>query len=114
MTFGDGRVTAHRVVLVGEPNHEDDVERRGRVVKELGHDGFHSCKRLKKKQVIKSDTGNCDKMNFFFFFFYSLDLERVDDKWLRGSREKKSQNGVFLSVRGEKKINYTCHNDLTD
>lgn len=43
VTFGDGRVTAHRIVLVGEPNHEDDVERRGRVVKELGHDGFHSC-----------------------------------------------------------------------
>lgn len=44
------------------------------------------------------------KWTSFFFFFYSLDLERVDDKWLCGSRKKKSQNGVFLLVRGEKRL----------
>ena len=42
MSFADVGVTADGVVLVGNPHGEDDVERCGCVVEELGHDGFHS------------------------------------------------------------------------
>ena len=41
MLLGDCRVAADGVVLIGDPNDEDDVEGGRRVLEELGHDGLH-------------------------------------------------------------------------
>ena len=40
--LGDAGVTTDGVVLVGNPDDEDDVEGGRRVLEELGHDGLHS------------------------------------------------------------------------
>lgn len=42
MAFAGVGVAADGVVLIGQPDDEDDVERRGRVVEELRHDGLHT------------------------------------------------------------------------
>ena len=42
--LGQRGVAADGVVLVGDPHDQDDVESRGRVLEELGHDRLHSCK----------------------------------------------------------------------
>ena len=39
----DVGVAANGLVLVGHPHHQDDVEGRGRVLEELGHDRLHAC-----------------------------------------------------------------------
>ena len=43
MSATDGRVTADDVELIGDPDDEDDVERRRRVVKERRHYVLHAC-----------------------------------------------------------------------
>ena len=43
VSLTDVGVAADGVVLVRDPHDQDDVKRRRRVVKEFGHDGFHSC-----------------------------------------------------------------------
>ncbi len=43
MALADVGVAAERVVLVGDPHDQDDVERRRRVVEELRHDRLHPC-----------------------------------------------------------------------
>lgn len=43
MPLADGLVAADRIVLVGDPNDQDDVEGGGGVVEELGHYRLHSC-----------------------------------------------------------------------
>ena len=48
----DGRVTADGVVLVCDPDDEDDVEGRRRVLEELGHDGFHPWKAKNNKNTV--------------------------------------------------------------
>lgn len=42
MSLSDGRVTADRVVLVGDPNDKDYVESCRRIIEELRHDGLHT------------------------------------------------------------------------
>ena len=42
MAFTDVSMATDGVVLVGDPDDEDDVERRRRVVEELGHDRLHT------------------------------------------------------------------------
>jgi hypothetical protein len=42
MTFGDRRMTANGIVLVGNPNKYDDVKGSGTIIEELSHDGFHT------------------------------------------------------------------------
>ena len=48
MFLGDCRVAADGVVLIGDPDDEDDVEGGRRVLEELGHDGLHSWKTSKE------------------------------------------------------------------
>ena len=40
--FGDSRVTANGVVLIGDPHDQNDVEGGGGVLEELGHDRLHA------------------------------------------------------------------------
>ena len=40
--LGNAGVTTDGVVLVGDPDDEDDVKGGRRVLEELGHDGFHA------------------------------------------------------------------------
>lgn len=42
VAFAGVCVAADGVVLIGQPDDEDDVEGRGRVVEELRHDGLHA------------------------------------------------------------------------
>ena len=42
MALAGVRVAADGVVLIGQPDDEDDVESRRRVVEELRHDGLHA------------------------------------------------------------------------
>lgn len=42
MPFAGVGVAADGVVLIGQPDNEDDVEGCRRVIEELRHDGFHS------------------------------------------------------------------------
>lgn len=44
MSLGDVGVAADGIILVRHPHDQDDVERRGRVVEKLRHDGLHPCK----------------------------------------------------------------------
>lgn len=44
MAFARVGVAADGIVLVGQPNDEDNVEGSGCVIKKLRHDGFHPCK----------------------------------------------------------------------
>lgn len=42
MTFAGVGVTADGIVLISQPDDEDNVEGRRRVIEELGHDGLHA------------------------------------------------------------------------
>lgn len=42
MTFAGVGVTADGIVLISQPNNEDNVECCRRVIEELGHDGLHA------------------------------------------------------------------------
>ena len=42
MSACDGGVAADGLVLVTHPHQHNDVKRRGGVIEELGHDGFHA------------------------------------------------------------------------
>lgn len=44
MSFSDGSMAADCVVLVRDPDYQDDVERSRRVVEELRHYRLHTCK----------------------------------------------------------------------
>ncbi len=44
VTFAGVGVAADSVVLIGQPDDEDDVEGRCRVIEEFRHYGLHSCK----------------------------------------------------------------------
>ena len=46
MAFTDVGMATDGVVLVGDPDDEDDVERRRRVVEEFGHDRLHTWARV--------------------------------------------------------------------
>lgn len=61
MTFCDGRVTAHCVVLIGEPNHQNNVECGRCVVEELRHDGLHSWNECKNKKYTMSGDDKAAK-----------------------------------------------------
>ena len=49
VSLRDGGVAADGVVLVRHPHDQDDVERRVRVLEELGHDGLHAWKRTRRQ-----------------------------------------------------------------
>ena len=42
VTFAQRSMTANGVVLIGDPDDENDVERRRRVVEEFRHDRLHA------------------------------------------------------------------------
>lgn len=42
VTFAGVGVTADGIVLISQPNNEDNVERCCCVIEELGHDGLHA------------------------------------------------------------------------
>lgn len=44
MSFSYGSMAADCVVLVRDPDYQDDIERRSRVVEELRHNRLHTCK----------------------------------------------------------------------
>ena len=43
MSFADVGVAADGVVLVSDPDDQNDVEGGGCVIEELGHDRLHAC-----------------------------------------------------------------------
>jgi hypothetical protein len=45
MTLSDASVTADRIVLISNPNENDDIEGSRAVVEELGHYSFHALNR---------------------------------------------------------------------
>lgn len=42
VTFAGVGVTADGIILISQPNDEDNVERCRRIIEELGHDGLHA------------------------------------------------------------------------
>ena len=44
VSFANRRVTAHRFVLIGKPDNQDDIEGCSGVVEKLRHYCFHACK----------------------------------------------------------------------
>lgn len=57
MSFGDGGMTANRVVLVCYPHDQDDVESCRRVIEELRHDRLHTYKENVMLQKNKNLAG---------------------------------------------------------
>lgn len=49
MPFSDGSYAANCVILIGNPNDENDVECRCCVIEKLGHNRFHTCNWNEKK-----------------------------------------------------------------
>ena len=44
------------VVLIRDPNDEDDVKCGGRVLEKFGHYGLHTCKSRTLKKLVKVNT----------------------------------------------------------